>query len=517
MKQLLVGKEAKEKLLEGIKKLASAVEVTLGPDGKNVIIANSLDLPIITKDGATVAKNIDLSDSTEEVGALLLRQAATKTAKEVGDGTTTSTIIACNLIEQGLRLVEKTSYFDLFKTIDKIETELVEELSRVKEDIKDNFQKILEIATISANNNKELGRLIAEAFYKTNYGFVTLEESKNVDTTYKIVDGLEFDRGYTSSYFITDKGKMNCVLNNASILCIDHKLEDIRPFIPLLNYHSENKIPILIISQGYMEDFISQLVYNKIKGTINVCAVEGPAWSGRRAEIMEDIAIMCGGKLISKEAIQDLPTRWAEYIGMSNSVIVTKDSTKIFEGAGKEEDILQRIQELEERILAEPLQHFQSKLEERIGRMKNGACIIQVGGFSEMEAKEKYYLVEDAIHSTKAAIESGVVIGSANFLMKFYLKLKEKAENDPELQVVINSLAQPFLKLCDNSQIFTVDYNRLKDNDYIGLNIKTKKIEDLKTAGVIDPAKVIEVAVKNAFSVAKTVLSTACLINNKIE
>lgn len=517
MKKLLVGQEAKEKLLEGIKKLASAVEVTLGPDGRNVVIANSLDLPIITKDGATVAKNVDLSDSTEEVGAQLLRQAATKTAKEVGDGTTTSTIIACSLIEKGLPLVEKSGYFKLFKAIETVREVIEEELNRTKENIKDNYQKILEIATISANNNRDLGKLIAEAFYKANFGFVTLEESKNVETTYKIVDGLEFDRGYTSSYFITDKNKMSCVLNNTSIICVDHKLEDIKPFIPLLNYHSENKIPILIISQGYMEDFISQLVYNKVKGTINVCAVEGPAWSGRRAEIMEDIAIMCGGKLISKESIQDLPTRWGEYIGMSANAVVTKDNTKIFEGAGKQEAVDERIKELEERILAEPLQHFKSKLEERISRMKNGACIIQVGGFSELEAKEKYYLVEDAIHSTRAAIESGVVIGSANFLMKIFLKLKKEAENNPEMQIVINSITEPFNKLCENSRITFVDFKKMEQDDYTGLNVKSRKTEDLKTTGVIDPAKVIEVAVNNAFSVARTVLSTACLINNKME
>lgn len=517
MKEILLKKDAKLKLLEGINKIKSAVEVTLGPYGRNVIIANTQALPIITKDGATVAKNINLSDSTEDIGAQLLKEAAAKTAIEVGDGTTTSTIIASYLVNECIDLVEKQGYFELFDAFEYVLSTLSKELNSRAEEIKGDFNKIRSIASIASNNSKELGELIATAFLKANYGFVTLEESKSIETTYKVVDGLEFQKGYISPYFITDKNKMSCSYENCTIVCVDHKLDDIKPFVPMLNYHIENSLPILLISQGYLDEFTTHLVYNKSKGFLKVCAVEGPGWSGRRAEILEDISIMCGGKLINKELVQDLPTKWKEYVGLARSIKVDKESTKIFDGQGDPQNVQNRIKELEERILAEPLNHFKNKLEERIGRMKHGACIIQVGGFSELEVKEKYYRIEDAIHATKAAIDSGIVIGSANFLMKLYWNMMEEAANNKPLEIAITALIQPFLVLLDNSNISYVPYNEIRNMDNIGLNVRKKQVEDLKKSGVIDPVNVIFNSVSNAFNIAKTILSTACLINNKLD
>ena len=522
-KQIEFGTEARNKLVEGIDKLADAVVSTLGPNGRNVVLANKEGTPQSTKDGVTVAKSISLKDPNQELGVQLVKQAAIKTAEKAGDGTTTSTLLAREMIKAGLSALNNNENAvqikrDIDETVKKVILNLRENIS---EDISGEEQ-LEQIATISANNDSETGNLIATAIDKVGMeGVVHIEESKTGETYLETVEGLQFDRGYKSPYFVTNNNAMTSVLDNPLILIVDQKLTQVKELLPILESVSTQARSLLIIAEDIDNEALATLIVNKMRGTMKVCAVKAPEFGDRRKLVLDDIAITTGGQVFSKEKGMKFDKFSWEWFGEARTVTVEKNKTTIVDGKGAVESIETRIEELQQQIEQATTPFETEKLQERLAKFVGGVAIIHVGGNTETEMKEKKDRVDDALHATKAAIEEGIVPGGGAAL----LYASSGLEGDTTgARIVLQACAKPFNQILVNAGYTDVKGQILADqlvnsgnNTWAGYNIKTDGVTDMKEAGIIDPTKVTRLALENAASIAGTVLLTECTVVDEPE
>jgi chaperonin GroEL len=512
-------KEARKGLVNGINKLADAVVSTLGPNGRNVVIFKGVaEAPQSTKDGVTVAKSVILDDPSEELGVLLLKQAAMKTADKAGDGTTTSTLLAREMITRGLDALDRNENATKIKRdIDSTVKEVINNLkNNISEDISEEGQ-LEQIATISANNDLETGKLIAQAIDKVGLeGVVHIEESKTGDTYLETVEGMQFDRGFKSPYFVTDNNTMQSVLDNPAVLVMDHRLNSVKELLPILEAVSSQGKSLLIIAEDIDNEALATLIVNKMRGTINVCAVKAPDFGDRRKLVLEDIAITTGGKVFDKQKGMKLDKFSWDWFGEARTATITKEQTTIVDGKGELEGIEARIEELQSQIEKAQTPYETEQLQGRLAKFTGGVAIIHVGGNTETEMREKKDRVDDALHATKAAIEEGIVPGGGAALLYASSGIKPDSTG---AALVIEACAKPFNQILVNAGYDDVKGQILADqlvnsgNDvWAGYNIETEKVENMKTSGIIDPTKVTRLALENAASVAGTVLLTECTI-----
>jgi chaperonin GroEL len=510
------GPEARKKLVSGIDKLADAVVATLGPNGRNVVISNSSGYPQSTKDGVTVAKSISLSDNVEEVGVSMVKQAAIKTADHAGDGTTTSTLLAREMVKAGLQhLNNGVNAVEIKRGIDAAVKQVVKAVRENSEDITSEAQ-LEQIATISANNDSEVGKLIATSMNKVGReGVVFIEESKSGDTYLETVEGMQFDRGYKSHYFVTDNNSMTCTLDDTLILIADKKFTQVKELLPILEAVSSQNKSLLIVAEDIDNEALATLIVNKVRGTIKVCAVKAPDFGDRRKLLLEDMAIMTGGQVFSEQKGMKLDKFSWDWFGQSRIVTVTKDQTTIVDGKGSAESIQARIEELQQQIEKAETAYEKEKLQERLAKFIGGVAIIHVGGMTETEMKEKKDRVDDALHATKAAIEEGIVPGGGAALL-----YAREAIEDANIgsKIVYQACGKPFEQILTNAGYDTTKAQMLAMNYptnetvWEGHDVKTGMIIDMKEAGIIDPAKVTRTALENAASVAGTILLTECVV-----
>lgn len=517
------GPEARKKLVNGIDKLSNAVTSTLGPNGRNVVISNNQGYPSSTKDGVTVAKNITLEDPIEELGAQLVKQAAIKTADGAGDGTTTSTLLAQEMVKNGLtHLNNGVNAVKIKRDIDAAVKEVVKELRKtISQDISSEDQ-LKQVATISANNDPEVGELIATAMQKVGReGVVHIEESKSGETYLETVEGMQFDRGYKSHYFVTDNNTMTCTLENPLILIADKRFTSIKELLPVLEAVSNQGKPLFIIAEDLEGEALATLIVNKMRGTIKVAAVKAPDFGDRRKLLLDDIAILTGGEVFSTDKGMKLDKFNWEWFGEARLVTVTKDQTTIVDGKGQSERIQTRIEELQQQIEKAKTPFEQEKLQERLAKFVGGVAIIHVGGNTETEVKEKKDRVDDALQATKAAIEEGIVPGGGSAL----LYAREAITNKDTVggNIVFKACASPFMKILTNAGYEEMESYQVINNLFVvrdnwrGYNLETQKFVDMKQAGIIDPTKVTRTAIENAASVAGTILLTECTVVDKPE
>ena len=511
------GPDARRQLVKGIDKLADAVVATLGPNGRNVVISNNQGYPQSTKDGVTVAKAISLSDNVEEVGASMVKQAAIKTADQAGDGTTTSTLLAREMVKAGLsHLNNGANAVEIKRGMDRAVAQVVAALRENSEDISSEEQ-LEQIAAISANNDVEVGKLIATAMNKVGReGVVFIEESKSGDTYLETVEGMQFDRGYKSHYFVTDNNTMTCTLEDTLILIADKKFTQVKELLPILEAVSNQNKSLLIIAEDIDNEALATLIVNKVRGTIKVAAVKAPDFGDRRKLLLEDMAIMTGGQVFSEQKGMKLDKFSWEWFGQSRIVTVTKDQTTIVDGRGESESIQARIEELQQQIEKAETAYQKEKLQERLAKFIGGVAIIHVGGMTETEMREKKDRVDDALHATKAAIEEGIVPGGGTALL---YALGAIEGDSIGANIVKEACEKPFTQILMNAGWDEVDGRIMADNlintgndAWTGFNIKTMKKVNMKEAGIIDPAKVTRTALESAASVAGTVLLTECVI-----
>ena len=517
------GPEARKKLVNGIDKLANAVTSTLGPNGRNVVISKNNDYPQSTKDGVTVARNISLEDPIEELGAQLVKQAAIKTADGAGDGTTTSTLLAQEMVKNGLtHLNNGINAVKIKREIDSAVKEVVRELRKnISQDISSEDQ-LKQVATISANNDPEIGELIATAMQKVGReGVVHIEESKSGETYLETVEGMQFDRGYKSHYFVTDNNTMTCTLENPLILIADKRFTTIKELLPVLEAVSNQNKPLLIIGEDVDGEALATLIVNKMRGTIKVCAVKAPDFGDRRKLLLEDIATLTGGEVFSTDKGMKLDKFDWKWFGEARLITVTKDQTTIVDGKGQSERIQTRIEELQQQIEKAKTPFEQEKLQERLAKFVGGVAIIHVGGNTETEVKEKKDRVDDALQATKAAIEEGIVPGGGSAL----LYARESITNRDTVggNIVWKACASPFIKILTNAGYEEMESYQVINNLFVvrdnwrGYNLETQKFVNMKEAGIIDPTKVTRTAIENAASVAGTILLTECTVVDKPE
>jgi len=523
-----LGPEAREKMIEGIDKLADAVTATLGPNGRNVVIANG-GIPQSTKDGVTVAKSITLEDPTEELGAQLVKQAAIKTADNAGDGTTTSILLAREMVKQGLKYLNHgENAVEIKRNIDKAVKEVVEHLRlEIKEDIS-NEDQLKQIATLSANNDPEIGELIATAMQKVGReGVVFIEESKNGETYLETVEGMQFERGYKSPYFITDNNTMTTTLNDALILIADKRFTTVKELLPILEAVSNQNKPLVLIAEDVDGEALATLIVNKARGILKVVAVKAPDFGDRRKLILEDIAILTGGQVFSTEKGMKLDKFSWEWFGQARVVTVGKDETTIVDGKGDAEAIKQRIEELQAQIDKSTSPYEKEKLQERLAKFIGGVAVVHVGGFTEAEMREKKDRVDDALQATKAALEEGIVPGGGMAL----LHARNGISNLDSIggRIVYNVCAEPFKKILSNagygleniynalSGVTNTDIGLVPSGYWWGFNLMEDNFDDMKELGIIDPAKVTRTALENAASVAGTILLTEAVVVDKPE
>jgi len=517
------GPEARRKLVNGIDKLSNAVTSTLGPNGRNVVISTNQGYPQSTKDGVTVAKNISLEDPIEELGAQLVKQAAIKTADGAGDGTTTSTLLAQEMVKNGLtHLNNGVNAVKIKREIDSAVKEVVTELRKnISQDISSEAQ-LKQVATISANNDPEIGELIATAMQKVGReGVVHIEESKSGETYLETVEGMQFDRGYKSHYFVTDNNTMTCTLENALILIADKRFTSIKDLLPVLEAVSQQSKSLLIIAEDIDGEALATLIVNKMRGTIKVCAVKAPDFGDRRKLLLDDIAILTGGEVFSTDKGMKLDKFDWKWFGSARLITVTKDQTTIVDGKGESERIQTRIEELQQQIEKAKTPFEQEKLQERLAKFVGGVAIIHVGGNTETEVKEKKDRVDDALQATKAAIEEGIVPGGGAAL----LYARETITNKDTVggNIVWKACAAPFMKILTNAGYEEMESYQLINNMFVvrdnwrGYNLETQKFVDMKEVGIIDPTKVTRNAIENAASVAGTILLTECTVVDKPE
>ncbi|MDR1847118.1 MAG: chaperonin GroEL [Bacteroidales bacterium] len=514
--------EAREQLRLGVDALANAVKITLGPKGRNVIIDKKFGAPQITKDGVTVAKEIELQDTIQNMGAQLVKEVASKTADQAGDGTTTATVLAQVIVNTGLKNVTAgANPMDLKRGIDKAVAAVIEDLKKRSTQIGTAKEKIEQVATISANNDKFIGEMIAEAMEKVKKeGVITIEEAKGLDTTVKVVEGMQFDRGYLSTYFVTDAEKMEAVYENPYILIYDKKISNMKEFLPVLEKTIQTGRPLLIISEDIEGEALATLVVNRLKGVLKIVAVKAPGFGDRRKEMLEDIAVLTGGVVISEEKGFKLEDATLDMLGTAAKITVDKDNTTIVSGAGEKTKIEARINQIKAQIEKTTSDYDREKLQERLAKLAGGVAVIYVGAASEVEMKEKKDRFDDALHATRAALEEGIIPGGGVAYIRAINALANlKGENEDEetgIQIIRRALEEPLRQIVENAGLEgSVIVNKVKELDGDnGFNARTEVYEDLHKAGVIDPAKVARVALENAASIASMILTTECVLSD---
>ena len=524
-KEIKFDVDSREQLKQGVDQLANAVKVTLGPKGRNVVIEKKFGAPQITKDGVTVAKEIELEDKFQNTGAQLVKSVASKTGDDAGDGTTTATILTQAIVNEGLKNVTAgANPLDLKRGIDKAVKAVVDYIKENAEIVNDNYDKIEQVATVSANNDPEIGKLIADAMRKVSKdGVITIEESKSRDTYTNVVEGMQFDRGYLSGYFVTDSDKMECVMDNPYILIYDKKISNIKDFLPILQPAAESGRPLLVIAEDVDSEALTTLVVNRLRGGLKICAVKAPGFGDRRKAMLEDIAVLTGGVVISEEKGLKLEQATLEMLGTCDKVTVSKDNTTIVKGAGQKELIADRIAQIKNEIANTTSSYDKEKLQERLAKLAGGVAVLYVGANSEVEMKEKKDRVDDALCATRAAIEEGVVVGGGTTYIRSLEALKnvkgENADEQTGVNIVERAIEEPLRQIVRNAGgegAVVVQKVREGKGDY-GYNARKDVYEDLRQAGVIDPAKVARVALENAASIAGMFLTTECLIVDKPE
>lgn len=516
--------EARNALKRGVDQLANAVKVTLGPKGRNVIIDKKFGAPTVTKDGVTVAKEIELEDPIENMGANMVREVASKTSDVAGDGTTTATVLAQVIFAEGLKNVTAgANPMDLKRGIEMAVSAVTQELKKISKEV-GGRKEIANVGAISANNDKAIGELIAEAMEKVGKdGVITVEEAKGTETSMELVEGMQFDRGYLSPYFVTDAESMEAVLENPYILIHDKKISAVKDILPILEKISQSGRSLLIIAEDVEGEALATLVVNKLRGTLKVCAVKAPGFGDRRKAMLEDIATLTGGTVISEEKGFKLENVTVSYLGNAKKVVVDKDNTTIVEGAGKSEDIKKRINEIKIQIEKTTSDYDREKLQERLAKLSGGVAVLKIGAATEVEMKEKKARVEDALHATRAAVEEGIVPGGGvAFLRCLHVLDNLKPENEDQkvgIEIVRRALEEPARQIVANTGLEpSVIVNKIKEgNGNFGFNAQTETFEDLFEAGVIDPTKVARVALENSASVAGLLITTECTIVEKPE
>jgi chaperonin GroEL len=519
-KQIIYNTEAREELKKGVDALANAVKVTLGPKGRNVIIDKTYGAPVVTKDGVTVAKEVELKDSVQNMGAQMVKEVASKTADIAGDGTTTATVLAQIMVTTGMKNVTAgANPMDLKRGIDKAVTKVIDSLKKQSVIIQEGSEKITQVATISANNDSFIGEKIAEAMNKVKKeGVITIEEAKGIETTVKVVEGMQFDRGYISPYFITDTEKMEAVYENPFILIYDKKISTMKDFLPILEKTVQTGRPLLIIAEDVDGEALATLVVNKIRGSLKIVAVKAPGFGDRRKEMLEDIAVLTGGTVISEEKGYKLEDTDLSYLGQAEKITVDKENTTIVSGRGTSEAITARVNMIKSQIETTTSDYDREKLQERLAKLAGGVAVIYVGAASEVEMKEKKDRFDDALHATRAAIEEGIIAGGGVAYIRAIPELDEiNGENEDEetgIAIVKRALEEPLRQIVANAGMEgSVIVQKVKEgkSDF-GFNARTEVYEPLFQAGVIDPTKVARVALENAASIAGMLLTTECVL-----
>jgi len=522
-KQLMFNEDARRKLLAGVEQISKAVKVTLGPKGRNVLLDKKFGAPTVTKDGVSVAKEVELADPYENMGAQLLKEVATKTNDVAGDGTTTATVLAYSLVKEGLKSVAAgMTPLELKRGIDKAVEIAVEEIKKISKEIKDK-EEISHVASVSANNDSEIGNTIADAMEKVGKdGVITVEESKTMDTSIEFVEGMQFDRGYISAYFVTDRDTMTCVYEDVFVLIHDKKISSMKDILPLLEKIAQSGKPLLIIAEDCDGEALSTLVVNSLRGTLRTCVVKAPGFGDRRKAMLEDIAILTGGEVISEEIGLKLENTDISQLGKAKTVKIDKDNTTVINGAGKQKDIQDRIAQIKAQIEDTTSDYDREKLQERLAKLAGGVAVINVGAATEVELKEKKHRVEDALSATRAAIEEGIVPGGEIALIQAALAL-DKAEttglSDDEkvgFKIVKRALEEPLRQIAENAGLDGAVISERAKNEKKGIGFDAAKMEwvDMVKAGIIDPAKVTRSALQNAASIASLLLTTECAITD---
>ncbi len=524
-KEILFNIDARDQLKKGVDELANAVKVTLGPKGRNVIIEKKFGAPHITKDGVTVAKEIELEDSFQNLGAQLVKEVASKTGDDAGDGTTTATVLAQAIVGVGLKNVTAgANPMDLKRGIDKAVAAVVANIKSQADTVGDNYDKIEQVATISANNDASIGKLIADAMRKVSKdGVITIEEAKGTDTTIDVVEGMQFDRGYISAYFVTNTEKMEVEMEKPYILIYDKKISNLKEFLPILEASVQTGRPLLIIAEDVDSEALTTLVVNRLRSQLKICAVKAPGFGDRRKEMLEDIAILTGGTVISEEKGIQLENATLEMLGTAEKVTVDKDNTVIVNGSGAKDAIQSRIAQIKAQIASTTSDYDREKLQERLAKLSGGVAVLYVGAASEVEMKEKKDRVDDALSATRAAIEEGIVPGGGvAYIRSIDALAAVKADNEDEatgVEIVKRAIEEPLRQIVANAGkegAVIVQKVREGKGDY-GYNARTDTYENFFKAGVVDPAKVTRVALENAASIAGMFLTTECVITDKKE
>ena len=524
-KEILFNIDARDQLKKGVDALANAVKVTLGPKGRNVIIEKKFGAPHITKDGVTVAKEIELADAYQNTGAQLVKEVASKTGDDAGDGTTTATVFAQAIVAEGLKNVTAgASPMDIKRGIDKAVAKVVESIKSQAETVGDNYDKIEQVATISANNDPVIGKLIADAMRKVSKdGVITIEEAKGTDTTIGVVEGMQFDRGYLSAYFVTNTEKMECEMEKPYILIYDKKISNLKDFLPILEPAVQTGRPLLVIAEDVDSEALTTLVVNRLRSQLKICAVKAPGFGDRRKEMLEDIAILTGGVVISEEKGLKLEQATIEMLGTADKVTVSKDYTTIVNGAGAKENIKERCDQIKAQIVATKSDYDREKLQERLAKLSGGVAVLYVGAASEVEMKEKKDRVDDALRATRAAIEEGIIPGGGVAYIRAIDSLEgltgDNADETTGIGIIKRAIEEPLREIVANAGkegAVVVQKVREGKGDF-GYNARTDVYENLHAAGVVDPAKVARVALENAASIAGMFLTTECVIVEKKE
>ena len=524
-KEIVFNMEAREQLKKGVDELANAVKVTLGPKGRNVIIEKKFGAPHITKDGVTVAKEVELADPFMNTGAQLVKSVASKTGDDAGDGTTTATVLAQSIVNVGIKNVTAgANPMDLKRGIDKAVAKVVESIKEQSEAVGSDYDKIEQVATISANNDPEIGKLIADAMRRVSKdGVITIEEAKGTETSIGVVEGMQFDRGYLSPYFVTDTEKMECVMDNPYILIYDKKISNLKDFLPILEPAIQTGRPLLVIAEDVDSEALTTLVVNRLRAQLKICAVKAPGFGDRRKEMLEDIAILTGGIVISEEKGLSLEQATIEMLGRCDKVTVSKDNTTIVNGAGSKDAIAERVAQIKAQIAATKSDYDKEKLQERLAKLAGGVAVLYVGAASEVEMKEKKDRVDDALCATRAAIEEGIVPGGGVAYIRAIDALEglkgDNADETTGIEIIKRAVEEPLRQIVSNAGkegAVVVQKVREGEGDF-GYNARTDVYEHMKAAGVVDPAKVTRVALENAASIAGMFLTTECVIVEKKE
>ncbi len=524
-KDIKYNMDARDLLKKGVDQLANAVKVTLGPKGRNVVIEKKFGAPQITKDGVTVAKEVELEDKFENTGAQLVKSVASKTGDDAGDGTTTATILTQAIVTEGLKNVTAgANPMDLKRGIDKAVAAVVEFIKDHAEQVDDNYDKIEQVATVSANNDAEIGKLLADAMRKVSKdGVITIEESKSRDTNIGVVEGMQFDRGYLSGYFMTDADKMECVMDNPYILLYDKKISNLKEFLPILQPAAESGRPLLVIAEDVDSEALTTLVVNRLRGGLKICAVKAPGFGDRRKAMLEDIAVLTGGVVISEEKGLKLEEATLDMLGSADKITVTKDNTTIVNGHGEKANIQERVAQIKNEIENTKSSYDKEKLQERLAKLAGGVAVLYVGANSEVEMKEKKDRVDDALCATRAAIEEGIVAGGGTTYIRALDALKdlqgENADETTGIRIVERAIEEPLRQIVANAGgEGSVVVNKVREGEGdFGYNARKDIYEDMRQAGIVDPAKVERVALENAASIAGLFLTTECVLVDKPE